>query len=75
MSQSKKNPPAPEVISATMADVLEDALAIQDRFVAEPLLKTTGRGKLKSRGAESLKQEAQELVRKLGRARKPLSAA
>jgi len=71
MSQPKKNPRPPGTMSAAMADILEDALAIQDRFVAEPLLKTTGRGGLKSRGAESLKEDAQELRRKFGRAPRP----
>lgn len=51
-----------------MEEILEDALAIQHRFEAAPLLKTTGRGSLKSRGAEGLRMEADELRKKLGRA-------
>lgn len=45
-------------------DLLADALAIQDRFVAEPKLKTTGTGHLKSRGVDGLKQDAAELAAK-----------
>ncbi len=45
-------------------DLLADALAIQDRFVAEPRLKTTGTGHLKSRGVEGLKQDTAELAAK-----------
>lgn len=70
MSEPPKTLRPQDAMSAAMADILEDGLAIQDRFVAEPLLKTTGRGGLKPRGAESLKQDAQELVRKLSRAAK-----
>jgi hypothetical protein len=44
-----------------LAEVIADALAIQDRFIAEPMLKTTGRGVLKSRGVEGLIQDAAEL--------------
>jgi hypothetical protein len=44
--------------------LLADALSIQERFVAEPMLKTTGRGYLKSRGVEGLKQDAAELKAK-----------
>ncbi len=54
-----------------MEDILEDALAIQDRFVAEPMLKTTGRGVLKSRGVESLKQDAEELRERFCNANRP----
>jgi hypothetical protein len=35
--------------------VLNDALAIQDRFVAEPIYAKTGRGFLKSAGVDELK--------------------
>lgn len=63
-----KNPSeGSEKLSNAMAEILEDALSIQDRFVPEPMLKTTGKGVLKSRGAQSLKQDADELRRKLGR--------
>ena len=42
-------------------ELLADALAIQDRFVAEPKLKTTGTGHLKSRGVDGMTQDAAEL--------------
>jgi hypothetical protein len=35
--------------------VLADALAIQDRFAAEPVYAKTGKGHLKSAGVEELK--------------------
>ena len=35
--------------------VLADALAIQDRFAAEPIYAETGKGYLKSAGVEELK--------------------
>jgi hypothetical protein len=35
--------------------VLNDALAIQDRFVAEPIYAKTGKGFLKSAGVDELK--------------------
>lgn len=50
-------------------DLLSDALAIQDRFVAEPKLKTTGTGYLKSRGVDGLKQDAAELAAKYSKQR------
>jgi hypothetical protein len=36
--------------------VLKDALAIQDRFAAEPVYAKTGKGYLKSAGVEEIKQ-------------------
>jgi|GEM_PF-522626 len=36
--------------------VLADALAIQDRFAAEPVYAQTGKGNLRSAGVEELKQ-------------------
>ena len=36
--------------------VLEDALAIQDRFSADPVYAKTGRGFLKSAGVEELQK-------------------
>jgi len=36
--------------------VLADALAIQDRFAAEPVYAKTGQGFLKSAGVDELKQ-------------------
>jgi hypothetical protein len=50
-------------------NLLADALAIQDRFVAEPRLKTTGKGHLKSRGVEGLKQDTAELAAKYSKRR------
>jgi hypothetical protein len=47
-----------------LAEVMADALAIQDRFIPEPMLKTTGRGVLKSRGVQGLIEDAEELRRK-----------
>ena len=47
-------PDQPPSAGSLMEDILADALAIQDRFVAEPMLKKTGRGVLKSRGNASL---------------------
>lgn len=63
-------PHPPEVVRlqpATMEEILADALAIQDRFTAEPLLKFTGKGALKSRGANAIIADAEELRQKLGR--------
>ena len=56
-----------------MDDILADALAIQDRFVAEPMLKSTGRGVLKSRGVDRLQRDAEELRKKFGHATRPKS--
>lgn len=36
--------------------VMEDALAIQDRFIAEPVYAKTGKGFLKSAGVEELQR-------------------
>jgi|UniRef100_UPI00378323A0 hypothetical protein len=36
--------------------ILKDALAIQDRFAAEPVYAKTGKGFLKSAGVEEIKQ-------------------
>lgn len=50
---------------ALFLSVLEDALSIQDRFVAEPVYSRTGKGYLKSAGVEELKQiKAAKLVQK-----------
>jgi hypothetical protein len=68
VNQPKKQPDPPPTLSPAMAEILEDALAIQDRFEAAPLLKTTGQGSLKSRGVEGLRKDAEELRKKLGRA-------
>ncbi len=50
-----------------LLEVLRDAVAIQDRFVPEPMLKTTGQGVLKSRGVEGLLADAEELRNKYQR--------
>ena len=36
--------------------ILKDALAIQDRFAAEPVYAKTGKGFLRSAGVEEIKQ-------------------
>ena len=56
-----------------MDEILDDALAIQDRFVAEPMLKRTGRGVLKSRGVDGLQHDAEELRKKFRDASQPES--
>jgi hypothetical protein len=53
-----------ENIDPLLAEIMADALAIQDRFIPEPMLKTTGRGVMKSRGVEGLIEDAKELRRK-----------
>ena len=40
--------------------VLQDALDIQDRFSAEPVFATTGKGSLKSEGVTKLRKLKQE---------------
>ena len=50
-------------VDPVLARLLEDGLAIQDRFIAEPMLKTTGKGYLKSRGVQGLVEDAEELRR------------
>jgi hypothetical protein len=57
MAQDDKKPSVDPVV----ARLLEDGLAIQDRFIPEPMLKTTGKGHLKSRGVDGLKQDIEEL--------------
>ena len=44
--------------------VLNDALAMQERFSAEPVYAKTGKGSLKSAGVEQLRK-IKELARKL----------
>ena len=46
--------------------VMKDALRIQDRFAAEPVLATTGKGYLKSEGVETL-QRIKAGLKKSGR--------
>lgn len=43
--------------------VLADALAIQDRFAAEPVYAKTGKGYLKSEGVEELRRIKEEKKR------------
>ncbi|HEY1049997.1 MAG TPA: hypothetical protein VGE39_09595 [Prosthecobacter sp.] len=47
---------------ARFQQMLADALAMQDRLVGEPLLNTTGKSHLASRGVEGLKADALELA-------------
>jgi hypothetical protein len=46
--------------------VLADALAIQDRFAAEPVYAKTGKGYLKSEGVAELQRIKEELKKKQG---------
>ena len=69
--QAQPNPATAKV--SLMEDILADALAIQDRFVAEPMLKKTGRGVLKSRGVEGLQQDAEDLRKRFGHGNKRTS--
>lgn len=41
--------------------ILEDALAIQDRFAAEPVLAKTGHGQLQSAGVEGYLSEVEKI--------------
>ena len=52
----KPKPPAQFANDPLFLEVMADALAIQDRFVAEPLYAKTGKGFLKSAGVDELKQ-------------------
>lgn len=63
------NAPALRGEADMFQDLLADAMAVQDRFVAEPKLKTTGTGYLKSRGVDGLKQDAAELAAKYSKQR------
>jgi hypothetical protein len=60
-AMAENKPEESRPLDPLVARLLEDGLAIQDRFVAEPMLKTTGKGTLKSRGVEGLKQDIEEL--------------
>ena len=51
----KPKPPAQFANDPLFLEVMADALAIQDRFVAEPLYAKTGKGFLKSAGVDELK--------------------
>ena len=46
--------------------IMKDGLRIQDRFAAEPVLATTGKGYLKSEGVETL-QRIKAGLKKSGR--------
>jgi len=55
----------PEIDPKLLSDprfrrVLEDALAIQDRFSAEPVYAKTGKGSLKSEGVAELRRLKEE---------------
>ena len=52
----KPKPPAQFASDPLFLEVMADALAIQDRFLAEPLYAKTGKGFLKSDGVEELKR-------------------
>ena len=68
MVSDKQATPKPASAKASlMEDILADAWAIQDRFVAEPMLKRTGHGILRSRGVEGLRQDAEDLRQRFGR--------
>ena len=71
MNEQKAQPIQPPAKGSLVDDILDDALAIQDRFAAEPMLKKTGRGVLKSRGADGLQRDADELRKKFGHATRP----
>jgi hypothetical protein len=73
VSEKKAQLDQPPAKGSLMDDILADALAIQDRFVAEPVLKKTGRGVLKSRGVEGLQRDAEELCKRFGHATRPKS--
>ncbi len=62
----KPKPPAEFANDPLFLEVMADALAIQDRFVAEPLYGKTGKGFLKSAGVHELKKikEARKQSRK-----------
>ena len=47
---------------------MREALRIQDRFVAEPLFATTGRGHLKSERVDTLQQIKSNLTRNIAAA-------
>lgn len=49
-------PPSKFANDALFLEVMADALAIQDRFVPEPLYAKTGKGHLKSAGVDELKR-------------------
>lgn len=66
MSDQQATPKPASAKASLMEDILADALAIQDRFVAEPMLKRTGHGILRSRGVEGLRQDAEDLRKRFG---------
>jgi hypothetical protein len=49
-------PPSKFADDPLFLEVMADALAIQERFVAEPLYAKTGKGHLKSAGVDELKR-------------------
>ncbi len=57
MSEKAKPQVDPKLLeNPVFQRVLSDALAIQDRFAAEPVYAKTGKGYLKSAGVEELQQ-------------------
>lgn len=52
----KPKPPEQYANDPLFLQVMADALAIQDRFAAEPVYAKTGEGFLKSAGVDELKQ-------------------
>lgn len=64
MADEAKAQDADPSLDPILARLIEDGLAIQDRFIAEPMLKLTGKGYLKSRGVEGLIEDAEELRNK-----------
>ena len=62
-------PPAKFANDLLFLQMMQDALAIQDRFSAEPVYAKTGKGYLKSAGVDELKQiKAAEKEKKTGKA-------
>ena len=56
---AKSNPPNPFENHPLFLEVMAEALAIQDRFSAEPIYAKTGKGYLKSVGVSEI-QKAKE---------------
>ena len=63
-AKSKPKPENPFANNPLFLEVMAEALAIQDRFSAEPVYAKTGKGYLKSVGVQELQQlkEAQKPV-------------
>ena len=52
--------------SSLFKELMEEGLAMQDRFVAEPVYAKTGKGYLKSTGVEELKKIKRNTQQKAG---------